>query len=652
MRPWMRGLAGTLMLLAVATVSGVGDGLERWLTDRHWRWRAEIMRPAFPPQVAVVAIDDRTLQSYGRLKYWSRERYAELLERLDRADAVAFDILFDEADRHPRGDLAFAAAIRKHGRVVLPFRRWTDTRVFSSEDESAAAKFLSRFPVGERASLGVLPLTYPQSLQPPLPALADAAAALGSVDVTADRDGVYRAPEILRRTPDGRLLPQLALALAGVAERTPFAEMVKPAPGAVRVGEQNVALADGFLLLQPIAKRGGGFLPGPGSRVPTYSFVDVISGKIPEQDLAGKVVLVGETATGTPDVRPSALDAGLRGVELNAEILANLLLGAPASDWPPLAFWTLIGIAVAVPLWLYSVFPPRRAVWLTIAAALACLGAMEAGFWFARMLPPWSPMLFGFLGSTVAMALPLLAEEEARRRKTRERFAMYVSPEVVEDIVENPDQEIEAAARRRVSILFSDVRDFTTFAEAHPPEQVSRQMSEYHSEMVEAVFSARGVLDKFIGDAVMALFGPYLESDENLSAKAVVSALEMLRRLEILNERWDREGLPRFRIGIGIHTGDAIVGNFVTPKRTQFTAFGDAVNLAARLESATKELRVGILVSQAVKEEAETLLARFVEFQDCGVITVKGRAQPVRVFEARALEKLGSTYETSGAETG
>ncbi|MGV3719942.1 MAG: CHASE2 domain-containing protein, partial [Actinomycetota bacterium] len=583
MRPWIRGLVGTLALLSVVTLSGVGDGLERWLTDQHWRWRATVKRQAFPPQVVVVAIDDRTVKAFGRLKYWSRERYAQLLGKLDRADAVGFDILFDEADREPAGDLAFAAAMRKHGRVALPFRRWTETRTFSAEDEKANTALLNRFPAIDRPELGVLPLTYAQSLQPPLPILVDAAAALGSVDVTADVDGVHRAPEILRRTPDGRILPQFALAVAAVAERSPLPEVMAPAPEMVRIGGQGVALADGFLLLQPIAKRGGGLLPGPGVHVPTHSFVDVLTGKVPAEELAGKVVLVGETATGTPDIRPSALDPGLRGVELNAEILGNLLLGAPASNWHPLAFWTLIGIALGGPLWLYSAFPARRAVWLTVAAAGICLVAMEAGFWFALMLPPWSPVLFGFLGSTVAMALPLLAEEEARRRKTRERFAMYVAPEVVEDIVDNPDQEIQAAERRRVSILFSDIRGFTTFAEAHPPEQVSRQMSEYHSEMVEAVFSARGVLDKFIGDAVMALFGPYLESDENLSAKAVVSALEMMRRLEILNERWDREGLPRFRIGIGIHSGDAIVGNFVTPKRTQFTAFGDAVNLAARL---------------------------------------------------------------------
>jgi len=654
MRPWIRGLAGTLALLGVVSISGVGDGLERWLTDQHWRWHAEVKRQPFPHQVLVVAIDDRTLTAYGRLRYWSRERYGQLLERLQHADAVGFDIIFDEADRDPRGDLAFAAAIRKHGRVVLPFRRWQDTRVFSADDERRTTALLERFSVVDRTGISVLPLTYPQFLQPPLEPLLEAAAGLGSVDVTADGDGVYRAPEVLRRTPDGRVLPQFSLALVSVAEKAPLSEVVAPAPSMLRIGGRDVPLADGFLLLQPIAKRGGGFQPGPGATVPTVSFVDVMSGKVPAADLAGKVILVGETAAGTTDVRPSALDPGLRGVELNAEILANLLLGAPATEWHPFAFWTLIAIATAVPLWMYTVFPPRRAVWLTVAAAAACLLAMESGFWLARMLPPWSPVLFGFLGSTVAMALPLLAEEEARRRKTRERFAMYVAPEVVEAIVDNPNQEIEAAVRRRVSILFSDVRGFTTFAEAHPPEQVSRQMSEYHSEMVEAVFSAQGVLDKFIGDAVMALFGPYLESDENLSAKAVVSALEMMRRLEALNQRWEQEGLPEFRIGIGIHTGEAIVGNFVTPKRTQFTAFGDAVNLAARLESATKELKVGILVSQSVKEEAQGLLERFVDFQDCGVITVKGRAQSVQVFEARVREQpgSGSSHETSGAKEG
>ena len=634
MRPWLRGLIGSLLLLTVVHASGVGDGLDRWVTDQHWRWRAAVRPALFPSRVLVVAIDDRTLQSYGRLRYWSRERYARLLDKLKQADAVGFDILFVEPDRDPRGDAAFANAVKAHGRVVIPFHRWTETRSYSAATERELKRLMERFPLVDRPAVSALPTTFSQVLQPPLPGLLDAAAALGSVDVTPDADGVYRAPDLLWRTPDGRMLPHFTLALTCVAEKTPLAEAVAPVPHALKIAGQEVALDSGYLLLHPMARRNGSFAKAAGTPVPTASFVDVLERMKPE-DFAGKIVLVGETATGTTDIRATALDRGLRGVEFNAEILANLLTNASATSAPAPVMWSLIALAMLTPLGLYSMLPPNRAVIGTAVVGLGSVAVLESLFWTARMVPTWSPVFFGLLGSTLAMALPLLAQEEGRRRQLRETFSLYVAPEVVDEIVRDPGMQIQQAERRTLSVLFSDIRDFTTFSEQNPPEQVARQMTEYQSEMCEAVFEAHGVLDKFIGDAVMALFGPYSEENANLSAKAVVCALGMVQRLEALNKRWDRYDWPRFRIGIGIHTGEAVVGNFLAGKRSQFTALGDTVNLAARLQTATKELHATLIISESVKEEAEPLLQRYVTFLDRGLLMVKGREQPVRVYEVR-----------------
>jgi adenylate cyclase len=163
-------------------------------------------------------------------------------------------------------------------------------------------------------------------------------------------------------------------------------------------------------------------------------------------------------------------------------------------------------------------------------------------------------------------------------------------------------------------------------------------MREYLTEMTDAVQRHRGVLDKFIGDAVMALFGPFLPDDANPSALAILTALDMLERLERLNERWQAEGLPTFRIGIGIHVGEAIVGNIGTPQRVQYTALGDAVNLASRLQTMTKDFKVPLLVSDEVRQEAMAALDESVVFDDLGTVTVRGREQPVRVFAVRRLE--------------
>jgi len=201
--------------------------------------------------------------------------------------------------------------------------------------------------------------------------------------------------------------------------------------------------------------------------------------------------------------------------------------------------------------------------------------------------------------------------------------------------VADPEQAMEEGSRQRVAVLFSDIRGFTSFSEQHPPEQVVRQMREYLTEMTDAVLdpAVHGVLDKFIGDAVMALFGPFAEEGANLSARAVVCALDMLDRLDALNRHWETEGLTPFRIGIGIHAGEAIVGNIGTPQRVQFTALGDTVNLAARLQTATKDLRAVLLVSEPVRDEAEAVLGNVVAFVDRGPLAIRGREQPVRVFE-------------------
>ncbi|MCS6861019.1 MAG: adenylate/guanylate cyclase domain-containing protein, partial [Abditibacteriales bacterium] len=167
------------------------------------------------------------------------------------------------------------------------------------------------------------------------------------------------------------------------------------------------------------------------------------------------------------------------------------------------------------------------------------------------------------------------------------------------------------------------------------------QMQEYLNEMTEAVDRHRGAVDKFVGDAVMALFNPFLPDADNMSAAAVACALEMLERLRRLNERWARQSLPTFRIGIGIHAGEAVVGNVGSTRRLQYTALGDTVNLASRLQTATKELQATIVVSDVVKEAAEPLLREVAEFISRGSISVKGREQPVQVYEVKRKDQEG-----------
>jgi len=293
---------------------------------------------------------------------------------------------------------------------------------------------------------------------------------------------------------------------------------------------------------------------------------------------------------------------------LNAEIIANLLHLPPVRPLPFALQFLLISLVAVVPLWLYSATNVRTATMGAFSTVFIFAVLMEAAFWLGRWLPNFGAPLLAWLSSTLLMGLQRLAQEEAQKRQIRQTFSLYVAPEVVEEIVRNPEIAHQEGVRQRVAVLFSDIRGFTSYSEQNPPELVVRQMREYLTEMTAAVQNHRGVLDKFIGDAVMALYGPFLPDGTNISALAVASALEMLERLEKLNERWLQQGMPTFRIGIGIHVGEAMVGNIGSIQRVQYTALGDTVNLASRLQSLTKDFKVPLLVSEEVKEEAEKVL--------------------------------------------
>jgi adenylate cyclase len=634
MAAWVRGLAAVFLLLAVAQGTGIQDGLNRRLTDVHAGWRARAQPVPFPDEIVVVAIDDRSISRLGRVRYWSRQQYAELLDRLGAAKAVGFDILFAEADRDPAGDAALGAAMARHGRVVVPYYQWKETRPLSTEAQRETEALLARLPTAARAAPYGMPVP-PSTLEPPIRPLLESAAGLGYADVNADPDGVYRAPALLKATTDGRPLVHFTVALAALAARTDLQETLTAVPGAFSFGGRTVPLEEGALLLRPLAVRGGGYghTRAAGQPVPTVSFVEALEAD-PEQ-FRNKIVLIGETATGTPDIRPTALDNGLRGVELNAEMVANLLHVPPLRALPLALQWPLILLAAGLPLWLFTVLPPSRASLGAGTLLLAAVGVMEGAYWTGNMVPLWSPALLGVLGSTLAMGVQRAAQEHAQKQRFRERFSQYVSPKLVQRIERNRDMAAEEGRRQRLAVLFSDVRGFTTYTEQHPAELVVRQMREYLDEMAAAVDEFDGVLDKFVGDAVMGLYGPFLEGEQNLSARALASALNMIERLERLNKKWAEDEMPVLRIGIGIHVGEAIFGEIGTARRQQLTALGDTVNLAARLESATKEFGAALLVSQAAMEEAEPVLGRVVRFIDRGTIPVKGREQPVHVYEVR-----------------
>ena len=627
--------------LIVAEVTGITASLNRALSDTHARWHVAATRPAYPESLLIVGIDDASVRRFGRMKNWSRARYASLLDKTRTAKVVGVDILFTEPDeRDPDGDAALADAVKRAGNVVLPAFVYNEVRPVSTETQTQTAAFVARLPDADAAAADSFPTINPQTVEPPLPALVAGARMLSQVSVNADPDNVYRRPVVAFVTPDAngklRYVPHITAAVASVATGKSVGELLDGLP-----------LESGAVVLRSVTRRSGSLRQSVGVAAPYLSLVDALDKS--SDFFRGKTVLLGETTTGTADVRPNALDNGLRGVELNAEIVANLTGAfAPLRDLPVWAAFVLVAASVGLPAWAFATF--RQTNTAAVAAGVVMFGAVavcETAYFAGGMVPPWASVLTGFTTATLAAGIGRAGTESARRLQIEEQFSAYVAPEQVAELSRNPDALFAGTRRTRCAVLFSDIRAFTTYSEANPPDVVDRQMREYLTEMSAAVFARLHFLDKFIGDAVMALFGdlfPGAQSRESDAAEAVLCAVEMLNRLDALNLRWTYDNLPRFKIGIGIHCGEVLFGNVGAAdagagiRRVQLTALGDTVNIASRLQTATKEYGVTILVSGAVKDEAEkSPLLSLVTWRDLGEITVRGREKGTPIW---AVERM------------
>jgi len=368
---------------------------------------------------------------------------------------------------------------------------------------------------------------------------------------------------------------------------------------------------------------------GPPGSFTTVSFSDVLDGSVPRSTFADKYVLIGATAPDLHDTHLTPTSGGteMSGVEIHANEVQAILEGRSLATLPPLVRAIAL-LALAAALVVLSIFLRLR--YLVFATA---------GLLVAHVL---SALAFASIGMLVPMAAPLLlivalggvdiiaryAREKLQRRFIHQAFAHYLSPKVIDQLVRGEHKLELGGVKKELSILFSDIRGFTTLSEQTPPEQLVPFLNEYLTAMTDIVLESDGVLDKYIGDAVMAFWGAPVDQPDH-AVRAATVALRMKRRLEELHGEWKRAGKPIINIGIGINTGEVIVGNMGSRQRFDYTVIGDAVNLAARLESQTKEQGVTIIVSETTRAKlGDAFVVRAL-----GDVTVKGKHQPVNIYE-------------------
>lgn len=561
-------------------------------------------RQTLHPDLVLVVIDDESLRALGRFPF-DRTVYAQLLDRLKDAGAqiVAFDILFVEP---APSDEVFAEAMRRFGKVILGVN-------LSFEGESKVAK---RF---------LLPLNFPLPLRavsvalPPEPLLS-ACSSLGFVYPFPDRDGVCRSlPLAINLTETGRAFPSLSLAAA-------IAWLGKPkaTPNYIRWGSRKLHLGSDWdiLVLPPFSPERVGF--------PSLSFARVLKGDFDPTAVRGKLVLVGMSASGLSDRLPTPTDPLAHGIEIHAAAINALLTGnSPryAPFWLQILATSLLCISISTMVLLRRFY--QNLITFVGLMLITYLSALLS-LWWGIIVPPMPLFLSMVVAFTVASSLLLEIQSSVL-----ERIRAYVA-QPIEEAISSPPEKMRTGERREITVLFSDIRNFTQVAATLSPYEVVSLLESYFNHMVEIVHLYGGVIDKFLGDGMMVLFGvPYGQADS--PQRAVLCAWQMLEELSAVNREWERITGSPLRIGIGINTGIAVIGKIGTEWRKELTALGATVNLAQRLEQLTKDVGADLLIGESTYQRVSDLVLA----EPLRPIIVKGFDQPVVAYRVTGLTELG-----------
>jgi adenylate cyclase len=567
---------------------------------------AEAMKAS--PRV-VLGVSGLTENEIGMVAAEVRERDEQALVRF------YIDELFDPEDRHPGPD---GSLIRDWG---VMFKE--------------KAKDLA----GNR-----VPREIP-AIQAPLPVIAAAVHHVGSFDTQQDADGTIRHYPLISRINKGHLLPSLALASAALALDAKVAPLKSQMEaGALDgLGLMRGDPPDGLRLKIPVDPWTGLLLinyPGPWDGVaagkPLYdklALADVADGRFDPARVKDKVVVVGATAAGTFDQRVTPFDSFAPGLCTHAAVIDNILtrnfLNRPGwLVFLELAFMLVLAV-------LFGLIIPRLRMYWQIAFMLLLCGAYAAFdmqlFKSGTVLSSVTPLLemmalcFGLVFYNYVVA-------DREKRQVRTAFQYYLTKSVMEEMLKHPEKLKLGGDKRELTVLFSDIRGFTTISERLPPEELVRTLNEYLTPMTDLVFKHEGTLDKYMGDAIMAIWGAPLPQEDH-ALRACAAAVEMLEKLEELRRRWKEQGRPDIQIGIGVNSGPMAVGNMGSDMRFDYTVMGDNVNLGSRLEGTNKQYGTRVIIS----EFTFALVQGKVATRELGSVRVKGKKLPVRIYELRGI---------------
>lgn len=618
------------------------------------------------PRIVILDIDEKSLKEEGRWP-WSRNRLGLLMDKLfDRQGAavVGMDVVFPEKDdssglnilenlgaNQLKGVPQFHGALEKlrpqleydrilankiKGRRVVLGYYFTPGNVTGMLPEPA----LTAAAFGGHAEAFKSADGYGGNL----PELEKNAAGAGHFTPIIDEDGVVRYVPMLIEY-HGAYYESLSLAvvhtLLGGKLAPVFAD--KGSKGAdmdwvdlqTSRGKLGIPMdsvwddEDGKWVI-------GTEVPyrGPSGSFPYISVSDVLHDRIPDGVLKDKIVLIGTSAPGLQDLRSTPVGSPYPGVEVHANLISGILdqdIKQKPSYMLGVEFLLVLLLGVALSVLLPMLSPARTT--LVAGGSLIGVTALDAWLWRnANLDLPVAHSMMLIVGLFVLNMSYGYFFESRKKRQITNLFGQYVPGELVEEMSKRPEEISMESDSREMTILFSDVRGFTTISEAMDPKELSRFMHEFLTPFSRVIYRHRGTIDKYMGDCIMAFWGAPLRSEDH-ARDAVMAGLEMFQVLQQLQREFKERGWPEIRIGVGINTGKVNVGNMGSEVRVAYTVMGDAVNLASRLEGLTKEYRVDFIVGEETRAAVPGLV-----YRELDLVRVKGKDKPVAIFEPMGVE--------------
>ncbi|MBW1710743.1 MAG: adenylate/guanylate cyclase domain-containing protein [Deltaproteobacteria bacterium] len=657
-----------LLVLVLIVIFMIGFEYLEVMELKARDFRFKLRGPIEPgPEVVLAVVDEKSLDRIGRWP-WPRSKIADLIRVLDEdgAKVIGFDIVFGEPDKNTNMELIrrLEGEINRRGLKNKAVSRFLAKELELADNDLILAKTIAEVktpvvlgyflrierdksvahitPEQIREQLKNAHYTFARLSSPNVEldqtdlaqafmpvanilALSKTAASSGFMNMFQDIDGTVRWIPMVIRLHDKYYLPlSLQKTLRFYLDDAPASTYVS------EVGVEKVMVGKYELPTDELGRYLVNYR-GPSYTFPHYSIADILEKRFKPGTFKNKIILTGATAVGVYDMRTTPFETNYPGLEVHANVIDSIL----RQDFLVRPQWTTlldIGMMIVAAVILGLVLPKISAV-VGVVFGLGLLMAegglnylfFSKGIWLNLIFPSITVILV-YTGITAFRYIT----EEREKKKIKGAFQTYLHPSVVNEVLKNPDMLKLGGQKKVLTVLFSDIKGFTTISENMDPEALVHLLNEYLTAMTDLVFKYDGLLDKYEGDAVMAIWGAPLDLPDH-PLKACRTGLEMLSELQRLREQWAQEdpAIPNIDIRIGLNTGLMVVGNIGSETRFDYTVIGDEVNLGSRLEGASKEYGTNIIISETTYEHVKDVML----CRELDLVAVKGKSQPVRIFE-------------------